>query len=56
MVMGDTPVWSKSIGEWKLLSDVPALCEGDEVLVYCFRGGLRSSSVAWLLRVAGSLD
>ena len=25
MVMGDTPVWSKSIGEWKLLSDVPAL-------------------------------
>ena len=36
---------------WReMLSRLPdGLGEGDEVLVYCKRGGMRSSSVAWLL-------
>ena len=36
----------------ELLSGVPALCEGDEVLVYCFRGGMRSGGMAHLLSKA----
>lgn len=32
-----------------LLAGVPSLCEGDDVLVYCYRGGMRSGSVAHLL-------
>ena len=35
-----------------LLANVPQLDEGDDVLVYCFRGGMRSGSVAWLLSQA----
>ena len=36
----------------KLLSAAPELSEGDDVLVYCFRGGMRSGSVAHLLSTA----
>ena len=36
----------------ELLSNVPALCEGDDVLVYCFRGGMRSGGMAHLLSQA----
>lgn len=35
-----------------LLASVPDLQPGDNVLVYCFRGGMRSGSVAWLLSQA----
>ena len=35
-----------------LLANVPALCEGDDVLVYCFRGGMRSGGMAHLLSQA----
>ena len=31
---------------------MPDLDKGDDVLVYCFRGGMRSGSVAWLLSQA----
>ena len=40
-------------GPERLLHDVPALCEGDEVLVYCFRGGMRSGGMAQLLSRCG---
>ena len=36
----------------ELLANVPNLDKGDDVLVYCFRGGMRSGSVAWLLSQA----
>ena len=39
----------EATGWERLLQDVPALCEGDEVLVYCFRGGMRSGGMAQLL-------
>jgi len=35
-----------------LLEAVPQLSEGDDVLVYCFRGGMRSGGMAWLLSQA----
>ena len=35
-----------------LLSSAPQVAEGDDVLVYCFRGGMRSGSVAHLLSQA----
>jgi tRNA 2-selenouridine synthase len=35
-----------------LLKEAPALRDGDDVLVYCFRGGMRSGSVAHLLKEA----
>ena len=35
-----------------LLDAAPALREGDDVLVYCFRGGMRSGGMAWLLSQA----
>ena len=41
----------------KLLAPVaPHLSEDGEVLVYCFRGGMRSGSVAWLLSQAPGLE
>lgn len=36
----------------ELLKAVPALCEGDDVLIYCFRGGMRSGGMAHLLSQA----
>ena len=35
----------------RLLEGVPSLCEGDEVLVYCFRGGARQRTRASRRRV-----
>ena len=36
----------------RLLEGAPSLREGDEVLLYCFRGGMRSGGMAWLLSQA----
>jgi tRNA 2-selenouridine synthase len=37
----------------KLLTSMPtSICEGEDLLVYCKRGGMRSGGVAWLLSQA----
>lgn len=33
--------------------DVKKICAGNEVLVYCWRGGMRSESMAWLFELSG---
>jgi tRNA 2-selenouridine synthase len=35
------------------VNQVRALCQSKKVFVYCFRGGMRSSSFAWLLQTSG---
>ena len=37
----------------RMVEAAQALVVGDEVLVHCWRGGMRSESVAWLLAFAG---
>ena len=40
-------------GRWETLAaSIPQLSPGDDILVYCFRGGMRSGSIAWLLSQA----
>ncbi len=35
------------------VNQVKTLAEGKKVLVYCFRGGMRSNSFAWLMNTSG---
>ena len=37
----------------ELVNAAKALCNGNTILVHCWRGGMRSSSVAWLLELYG---
>jgi tRNA 2-selenouridine synthase len=35
------------------VEDASALAQGKKIIMYCWRGGMRSSSLAWLLQTAG---
>lgn len=37
----------------QFVNDVKAICKNKKVFVYCFRGGMRSNSFAWLLNTSG---
>jgi tRNA 2-selenouridine synthase len=40
----------------QMLDDLKGLVAGDSVLVHCWRGGMRSESVAWLLNFSGEYE
>ncbi|HUF10614.1 MAG TPA: tRNA 2-selenouridine(34) synthase MnmH [Rhodothermales bacterium] len=40
----------------RMLDDLKGLVAGDSVLVHCWRGGMRSESVAWLLNFSGEYE
>lgn len=37
----------------QFVNDVKTICKNKKVFVYCFRGGMRSNSFAWLLNTSG---